>query len=131
MTYRILVTGSRDWPYPNIVENELISAVNEAQKNGRVGLAEDVIVVHGDCPTGADAQADAIAIRYGFTLDRHPANWGLLGKAAGPTRNKEMVDLGADLCLAFLGPKSRGGKGCAKFADEAGIETKRIKMDYV
>lgn len=51
--------------------------------------------------------------------------WTKYGRAAGPIRNKEMVRLGADLCLAFpdhpKGQGSRGTWGCIDLAHQAGI----------
>lgn len=129
MTYRLLITGSRDWAFPHIVEAQILLAIAEAQSLGKIVTADDVIIVHGDCPTGADAQANEIAERYGWNVESHPADWSI-GKKAGPLRNAKMVDLGADMCLAFIGPSSKGAKGCAKMAENAGIKTKRIIMEY-
>jgi hypothetical protein len=130
-TLRLLVTGSRDWP------NE--QAVRDALRGASSGYAsQDVAVVHGHCPTGADAHADRAARIFGMTVERHPADWSL-GYSAGPKRNAEMVNLGADLCLAFIGdctsPRcnrperhdSHGATGCADLAERAGIPTRRIR----
>jgi len=55
----------------------------------------------------------------------HRADWKKYGRAAGPIRNKQMVELGADLCLAFPDhPKGHGSRGtwnCVKLAQQAGI----------
>lgn len=111
---RILVTGSRDWPDPATVETAIESYLDDAG-------ALDVVIVHGGCPTGADAFADAYARRMGWTVEVHPADWARYGKGAGPVRNQEMVDAGAAVCLAFVMPDSRGTRDCMGRATAAGI----------
>lgn len=129
MSRRILVTGSRDW-----VDREAIaSAVMEAAWTRE---PEVVTLVHGACPTGADAIADELWALTGWPVERHPADWSM-GRSAGPKRNAHMVSLGADICLAFIGgctsPRcvkpgkhpSHGAAGCADLAERAGITTRR------
>jgi hypothetical protein len=114
--YRVRVTGSRDWDAEEILRQAMIAAAFR-------GPAErDLTVVHGACPTGADAMADAWAEDYGFPAERHPADWSY-GKSAGFIRNAEMVTLGADLCLVFRqkGAANRGTGHCAELAGKAGI----------
>jgi hypothetical protein len=127
---RILVTGSRDWADEQAVRNALLAATA-----GMPG--ESVTVVHGDCPTGADAFADKAARDYGMVPEPHPALWKEFGRRAGPKRNAEMAELGADLCLAFVGncssetcrdPKPHGSHGtvnCTVLVKAAGIPIRR------
>lgn len=127
ITIRILITGSRDWPNDGSVE----IALNMYLALSPVG--EELVIVHGDCPTGADAYAKAWAIDnldMNVTQEPHPADWKKFGKFAGPKRNREMVELGADECVAFIGPGSKGAAGCAALADEAGIPTYIFTADY-
>lgn len=125
---RILVTGSRDWSDWNAINN----ALNEYAGN------ENLTIVHGDCPTGADAMAQKWCdYQLGGYSQRYPADWSR-GRRAGPERNAHMVSLGADACLAFIGdcssPRchrdarhpSHGASGCADLAEVAGIPTRRI-----
>ena len=126
---RILITGSRDWVDFDMIRKSIL----EASKNE---IAEFVTVVHGACPSGADAIADAIAKDTGMRTEAYAADWSK-GRAAGPIRNAKMVNLGADVCLAFLSPcrksscwdkrihYSHGATGCAKLASDAGIMTIR------
>jgi len=51
---KVLVTGSRDWEDAKAIERELAK------------LPPGTIIVHGHCPTGADAMADKIAMKLGF-----------------------------------------------------------------
>jgi len=138
---RILVTGSRDWPDDFTVDDALSEL--ESSRNSPGSL---FVVVHGACPTGADAYASRWVAQWrgypgeGMEYVReepHPADWSR-GRKAGPERNAHMVSLGADLCLAFIGdcasprchkPRphpSHGATGCASLAERAGIETRRF-----
>lgn len=116
---RILVTGSRDWDNRVAMYHELCKAATE------VGTT----VVHGACPTGADQIADEWAEHQpDVEVERHPADWERYGKSAGFRRNKEMVDLGADICLAFIKNGSKGASMTARLAEEAGIPTVRYEV---
>lgn len=112
--YRILVTGSRDWEDEALLGYQLGLAACEGLREGR-----EVVIVHGACPTGADAIADRIARFHGHTVEPHPFLKGH-GKAGGPLRNAEMVGAGADICLCFLMPCARPGCGDPRPHDSHG-----------
>jgi hypothetical protein len=128
---RILITGSRDWSDRTLIRNVLDKITNYGYDGS--------VIVHGHCPTGADAFADEWAedcVNLGITVERHPAQWKEHGKKAGPLRNAEMVALGADVVLAFLNPctkhpeqpphGSHGADGCMQLARRAGIPVRRF-----
>lgn len=117
--YRVLVTGSRDWDDVETIWQAMNQAIRDA------GTEREVIVVHGACPRGADWHADRWARLADVKTERRPANWSLNGKRAGFIRNQLMVNLGADLCLAFIKDGSRGASHTARIAEEAGIPTRR------
>lgn len=116
--FRILVTGSRAWTDEQELRLALIAESVPRLKRG-------IIVVHGACPTGADAMAAEWARNYGVWTEPHPADWDQFGKSAGLRRNAEMVNLGASVCLAFIRNGSRGATHCAGLAAEAGIPVRR------
>lgn len=126
--YRILVTGSRDWPAPGMVW----SALNDVQAD-LLPTGQLLVVVHGACPTGADAHAgDWAAVAGQFTtsvtVEAPPADWrpgGVLDRGAGFRRNAAMVQYGADVCLAFIHRGSRGASHTARLAGTAGIPVRR------
>lgn len=97
--FRLIVAGMRDWSDRRAVFARLDVILR---------LRPNLILVHGACPTGADAIADRWARRRGVKAERHPANWAVYGKRAGPRRNEAMARLGADFCLLFWDGKSRG-----------------------
>ncbi len=123
--YRVLVTGSRDWVDQTTIWGALDDALREHH---------DVTVVHGACPSGADAIARDWT-RHAYRAselgvmreEEHPADWRQFGKQAGFRRNAEMVALGADLCLAFIKNGSRGATHTADLAEKAGITVKRYE----
>jgi hypothetical protein len=82
-------------------------------------------IVHGGCPTGADAIADRWARRRWYEPEVHPAQWDVYGRAAGPIRNEIMAASRIDVCVAFLRDPvgSRGTKGMIELAQAAGIWT--------
>jgi hypothetical protein len=108
---RILVTGSRSWTDEEMIRNLLAAA---DRKEGPHTL------VHGGA-RGADTVAGEIAQELGWTVEVHKADWERDGRAAGILRNHKMVNLGADLCLAFIKDNSKGASHCARLARLAGI----------
>ena len=112
---RILVTGSRDW-------NDIIPMMDALYPEFQADPLATLI--HGGA-RGADTMAGNIWAVWGGKQEVHPANWAEHGKKAGFLRNREMVDLGADKCLAFIKNESKGATMCADLAEKAGIETVR------
>lgn len=116
---RVIVTGSREWKDWITLEDVLDEL--------RLMYGKDLLIVHGDCPTGADAGAQKWCDKHDVKYERHPADWypnGKFFKGAGPVRNQKMVDLGADLCIAFPLPQSRGTYHCMEAAHKAGIKVR-------
>lgn len=120
---RVLVTGSRQWPRERaVVVRDVIAAAAGGDRDPGC-----VTVVHGACQDregrllGADRWADLTAERLGYRVERLPADWARFGRGAGMIRNRAMVALGADVCLAFPLGASPGTRGCLREAERAGI----------
>jgi hypothetical protein len=122
-TYRILVTGWRHWPEERaFVVDQALDAVQ-----WDAGHGADLVVVHGNCLYGGvDLYADRWAKRAGVTVEPHPADRSPNGQILGPLRNSQMVALGARICLAFPGPKSRGTWDCVRKAVDADLPIRVI-----
>lgn len=122
MNRRVIVTGSRDW----WDEDKLWSALYDEYRGW---TCDTMTVVHGGCPTGADAMAGEWAKLHAPEVksDIYEADWNQYGKAAGPIRNQRMVDDGADIVLAFPLESSRGTWDCVRRAGIAGLEVRIIK----
>lgn len=108
---RIIVCGGRNY-----------------RDSGRIYLTleeyvrEEPSIVHG-AALGADSLAGREAAALGLSIEPRPAEWDRHGKAAGPIRNQEMVDAGADLLIAFGG--GVGTADCIRRARKAGIPVRQ------
>jgi len=114
VSYRILVTGSRQWKDGWLVEDALLAAVDSAPD-------DEIVVVHG-AAKGFDTIADEVARDFGLRVEAHRAQ----DHPDPLARNQHMVDLGADICLAFALDWASGTGHCARRARQAGIPT----IDY-
>lgn len=90
---RLLVAGSRHWSHRAVLEATLTELRPTA-------------VAHGCCRSGADAMADAWALRHQVPVQRFRARWrrrdGSLDRNAGPVRNQAMLKgFGPDLVVVF------------------------------
>jgi hypothetical protein len=117
---RLLITGTRYGWDEEVLRGVLARTYTEMIDEPD----EPVLLVHGAAP-GVDTQVARIWEEMGQPTEAHPADWSI-GKKAGPLRNLEMVALGADVCLAFVAPDSRGTVHCAGAAEEAGIPVQRF-----
>lgn len=106
---RVIIAGSR---YFNNFE-----VLQEAIRQSGFVITS---VVSG-CAPGVDTMGELYAAKYALPVDRHPANWQLFGKAAGPIRNKEMAQ-NADALIALLAPGSRGTADMIRQATAMGLK---------
>jgi hypothetical protein len=122
-TYRVLVTGSRKI---TDAQADHVRAILRRECSSALANLRPVIIVQGECPYGG---VDLVAREWadggvGAKSEGHPAEWERYGKRAGMLRNSAMVALGADICLAFPAPDSRGTWDCLTKAAKAGIHTR-------
>jgi YspA, cpYpsA-related SLOG family len=117
---RVLVCGGRDYfDYENVckVLDQYYTAV---------GIS---VIIHGGA-TGADKSAGDYAEDLHIPCYKFPANWNKYGKAAGPIRNKQMLEEGKpDVVIAF--PGGKGTANMIKQAQEAGIRVITIESTAV
>lgn len=110
---RVLVCGDRNWTDREVIKRQL----------GK--LPPHTVIIEGEA-RGADLLARSVAEEIDFFIEPYPARWDVYGKAAGPIRNKQMLDEGKpDMVLAFHDniQKSRGTKDMVMQASKRGIET--------
>jgi hypothetical protein len=89
----------------------------------------DIVIINGDAP-GVDWAFSRACTRLGVATEVHSADWHTLGNITGPARNREMVQAGADLCVALHRDlaASKGTKDCVRQALAAGIPVYLIAM---
>lgn len=81
-------------------------------------------IIHGGAP-GADTFADKWAADHGIERVVCLADWAEHGKAAGPIRNREMLERGPSIVIAF--PGGRGTADMVRIAREKGLEVAEVK----
>src|ERR1041384_2358810 len=121
---RVLITGGRDFLDVGYVFRKL----NEFR-----ALCGFSILMHGECPSGADALADRWCFNVGVHVCRCPALWDFFksqgkGRAAGVIRNRAMLTLHPQLVIAFPGDK--GTADMLKVARSAQLPTLDLADDY-
>ncbi len=125
---RVLVCGGRTWGdvYPIIRELRALIKEHPTLK----------YCIHGAAP-GADTLVDGIADMFGLKVRPVPAHWKhtadcapkckeVVGRAAGPIRNRKMLDMNPDIVLAFHSDfvNSRGTRHMVALARNANIKTR-------
>lgn len=93
---RVLICGGRDYQDENRVAQSL--------QNYQVYTGKTITLIIAGGASGADFLAAKVAKDQGIPWVEMPANWDKFGKAAGPMRNKAMLDLlKPDVVIAFPG----------------------------
>lgn len=133
----VLVTGSRSWagwepskpwkPTPREYwQLQVLFSVLEGMYDEAAANLERLVLIHGDCPLGADAVADYWGRKkINAIVERYPADWQAHGKRAGFIRNSQMVERVKGvkaIVLAFWDGQSKGTKHTVELAKKSGLE---------
>ncbi|KRW79607.1 MULTISPECIES: SLOG family protein [Pseudomonas] len=110
MPVRIIVCGGRHYAH-GVHAWAVLAHIHRLR-----GIAE---VIQGECPTGADKHAREWAVAHGIPLKRYRAEWEKYGRAAGPRRNREMLQERPHGVVAF--PGGTGTADMIAAAQEAGV----------
>ena len=116
---RLLICGSRNWKHKDIVKHCI-----------QYYLKDQIVdcIIEGEA-RGADTFAREIAEELSIPVLKFPAQWEKFGKAAGPIRNKQMLDEGKPtFVLAFHNDikESKGTKNMIRISRKAGISGKLV-----
>lgn len=113
---RVLVCGGRDYQQFAII-SFVLSAIHK-------DLAVSCLIEGG--ATGADRIAGIWADKKAVKHERYDADWRTHGKAAGPIRNKRMLEEGKpDLVVAF--PGHSGTANMVMQAQQAGVKVMDLR----
>ncbi|MGW0948465.1 SLOG family protein [Streptomyces sp. NPDC002623] len=137
------LTGSRLWPYPQLLEDTLLTVLHEALEIGY----NNAQLMHG-CAEGVDTIGHEWAWRTGLLIREFPADWNgpcapecppghrrrnrrgsEYCPLAGHRRNQRMVDERPVLFVAASYRNSSGTADCLRRARAAGIPDWTITAD--
>ena len=107
---KVLVTGDRTWEAKDVI----MKVLQELKPK---------LVIQGGV-RGADTFAKMCAVILKIPCKEYIANWTKYGKAAGPLRNREMIDKEKpELVVAFHDnlAKSKGTKNMVMLANNRGV----------
>lgn len=125
---KVLVCGGRHFSNYSILSNVLDDCL--ANKNN---YNEEIEIVSGGCK-GADSLAEKYAEENNIAIKVFPANWTKYGRAAGPIRNKEMIDYVKNynsLVVAFISKDSVGTKNTVKLAKANNIPAVEVPYEVI
>ena len=114
---KLMVCGGRYFYNKELLESSLNELI-------QTNCWKDVAILEGGA-SGADTLAEEYAKKNGLAFFVYPADWEKYGKAAGPIRNKQMVE-DCDYCIAFWDGQSKGTKSSIDFCKEMGKPCKII-----
>ena len=114
---KILICGGRDFKDKSKIYSDLDFYYNLCYENN-----ESLSIISG-MAKGADSLEWLYAKEHDLELFEFPADWKHHNNAAGPIRNKKMLDEGKpDLVLAYPTEKSVGTRHMIKIARQAGVK---------
>jgi len=124
--WKVLCCGDRNWN-----DWKPINSVLEELKSP----TRDIVVIHGKA-RGADSMCGFIANKLGYEVKEYKADWEQYGKAAGPIRNRQMLqehktDEPIQEVIAFHDDieQSKGTKNMIEQAQKHGIRVRLITSD--
>lgn len=111
MSIKIVVGGCRDFTDSEYVFKCLDEYLSKTDD-------DEIVFISGHC-SGVDAAAEKYAELNGYKTVIFPAEWKKYGKAAGPIRNRLMVEM-CDTVIAFWDERSGGTKSLIELAKRSG-----------
>jgi iron-sulfur cluster assembly protein len=85
--------------------------------------------VQGEVISGVDLFGEKWAEEHNVPVKQYPAEWSKYGYSAGPMRNKQMAESGAEALIAIWDGKSAGTKNMIAEAKKAELEVYVYRLD--
>lgn len=123
---KIVICGSRYLEDYNFLKESVEDVFNKENID-----YNNLQIVTGHA-NGADYLGERFAAEKGISFKIFPADWLKYGKAAGPIRNRRMVDYIKDspcLVIAFESKNSKGTKNMITQSEKAGIKVYKFEID--
>jgi len=124
---KVLVCGDREWSDRQLILNTLC-ALNPEMEGTANPLAGMTLIVGG--ARGADKITEHLGHMFGASIPQvYRADWSKYGNAAGPIRNREMLDQNPELVLAFHDDldHSKGTRDTVTEAKRRGIKVQLVR----
>lgn len=116
----VLICGGRHFKDYDLLKATVTKAV--ISRGFQLQNAE---IISGNC-LGADMLGERYAKEHNTALKLFPAQWKRFGKAAGPIRNKLMIDyidsFKNKVVIAFVSPSSKGTRNTISLAQKLSID---------
>lgn len=119
---RIVIAGSREFDDYELLERTMDHILDEQ--------AAPVELVSGHAK-GADLLAEKYAGENGLPIHIIKPDWKAYGRAAGPIRNRQMLDYAKEespLVVAFWDGKSKGTRNTIETARSLGIAVEIVRF---
>jgi len=121
-TFRCVIAGSRTFNDYSTLAKKMDASLARQIKEGNA-----VTIISGTA-RGADLIGERYARDRGFQVERFPADWNRLGKAAGYRRNEEMAGV-ANAVVVFWDGNSPGTQHMITIAKDHRLPLKVVTFD--
>ncbi len=120
---RIVIAGSREFDDYELLKGTLNHILDEQT------ASVELVAGHAK---GADLLAEKYARENGLPIHIIKPDWKAYGRAAGPIRNRQMLDYAKEespLVVAFWDGKSKGTRNTIETARSLGIAVEIVRFD--
>ncbi len=123
---KILICGGRHFNEYDVFSKTVNSVLNDLEIH-----QDQIELVSGGCE-GTDKMAERYAEENSISISVFNADWKRYGRAAGPIRNRQMIDYIKDsdhsYVIAFTSDRTKGTRNTIELASKNSIEV--FQFDY-